>query len=426
MSISELYEIFKKSSGISTDTRNIKKGNLFFALKGPNFNANKLADEALEKGAIAAIIDDADFDKGATYILVEDGLTALQQLANHHRKQFTIPFIGITGSNGKTTTKELIATVLKQQFKVHFTQGNLNNHIGVPLTLLSMPADTEIAIIEMGANKIGDIEELCSIAEPDYGMITNIGKAHIEGFGSLEGVARGKSELYLHLFKNGGEVFVNSQDEHLMRMSSRFERRVTYPGEADSYYCEYLGSTPFISLKTKNNTVHTQLIGKYNFYNIAAALCMGNYFGIETTKAEKAIEAYSPDNNRSQVVRKGTCTIIMDAYNANPESMKAAILNLDQMEAPRKMVILGDMFELGSTSEVEHAAIGELVAECGFNKAVFVGKYMHTAFLNAPGSLHFAQTEEATSFLKGETFEDILILIKGSRSMKMEQVLDAF
>lgn len=426
MSISELYEIFKKSSGISTDTRNIEKGNLFFALKGPYFNANTLADEALEKGAIAAVIDDADFDKGDHYVLVEDGLTALQQLANHHRKQFTIPFIGITGSNGKTTTKELIAMVLKQKFKVHFTQGNLNNHIGVPLTLLSMPADTEIAIIEMGANKIGDIEELCNIAEPDYGLITNIGKAHIEGFGSLEGVARGKSELYLHLLKNGGTVFVNSQDEHLMRMSSRFDTTITYPDEHDAYYCAYLGSAPFVSLKTKNNTVHTQLIGKYNFYNIAAALCIGNYFGVEAEKAEKAIEAYRPDNNRSQVVRKGTCTIIMDAYNANPESMKAAILNLDQMQAKTKMVILGDMFELGNTSESEHTAVGELVAACGFDKVLFVGKYMHNAFLKAPGSLHFAQAEEVTPFLNGEIVEDMLILIKGSRSMKMEQVLNAF
>ena len=424
MQISELYQLFLKSTGISTDTRKIEKGNLFFSLKGPNFNANKLADEALEKGAIAAIIDDVDFNKGDKYILVEDGLTTLQQLANHHRKQFDIPIIGITGTNGKTTTKELMAVVLETTFKTHYTLGNLNNHIGVPLTLLAMPLDTEIAIIEMGANGLKDIKDLCEIAEPNFGIITNIGKAHLEGFGSLEGVARAKSELYLYLLKSGGKVFVNSSDEHLMRMASRFEEKITYPQAGDFFECEYLESSPYIKFMVGGKTAQTNLIGKYNFYNIATALCIAKYFEVKKDTFITAIESYSSTNNRSEVVEKGSNTILLDAYNANPSSMNVAIMNLEEMKSSNKIVILGDMFELGESSKSEHESIGELVAECNFQKIFFVGKDMRHAYLKNSLSTYLETADDLKSFLKDENFEDALILIKGSRGMALESIVE--
>lgn len=424
MNISEIYSVFKESTGICTDTRKIEKGNLFFALKGPNFNANKLAKEALEKGAIAVIIDNKDYTEDKT-IFVEDALITLQKLAIHHRNQFDIPFIGITGSNGKTSTKELIVRVLETKYNVHYTLGNLNNHIGVPLTLLSLNEDAEIAVIEMGANKLGDIKELCDIADPDFGIITNIGKAHLEGFGSLEGVARTKSELYVHILKKGGKIFVNSTDEHLMRMASRFEEIIKFPQKGDFYECEFIESSPYIVFKDGDRKVQTNLLGKYNFYNMASALCIGKYFKVNTEKAIKAIAEYKPDMNRSQVEKKGSNTIILDAYNANPSSMKAAVLNLDEIKATHKMAILGDMFELGEESKQEHADLGELVAECdSIGKCIFVGKDMKYANLKHTMSLHFETTEECMEYLKLEKIENTTLLIKGSRGMALERVME--
>lgn len=422
MQISSLYTIFLESTGICTDTRSIKEGNLFFALKGPNFNANKLADEAIEKGAIAAIIDDANFDKGEKYIKVEDSLTTLQDLANFHRNQFNIPVIGITGSNGKTTSKELIAAVLSTTFKIHYTQGNFNNHIGVPLTLLAMPKDTEIAIIEMGANHIGEIAELCTIADPNYGLITNIGKAHLEGFGSLEGVARGKSELYLHLHKKNKTIFVNSSDDHLIRMSNRIENKVRYPQKGDFYECEFVDSAPFIKYKVGEILIETQLIGKYNFYNLAVALCIGEYFKVEPEKANRAIAAYNSTNNRSQIAKKGTNTVILDAYNANPSSMKASILNLKDMKAEYKIAILGDMLELGEDSKTEHFSIGELLSTCDFSKVIVVGQEMKEAHKAYEQSHWFETKDELNQWLTTNKISNTTVLIKGSRGMALESL----
>lgn len=423
MHISELYKIFLQSTGICTDTRNIEKGNLFFALKGPNFNANKLAKEAIKKGAIAAIIDEGEFDEGENFILVNDGLTTLQELANHHRKQFNIPIIGITGSNGKTTTKELIATVLETTYKTHYTKGNLNNHIGVPLSLLAMPLDSEIAIIEMGANHIGEIADLCKIAEPNFGLITNIGKAHLEGFGSFEGVARGKSELYLHLHKNNGIVFINSSDDHLMRMANRLENKILFPQKGDFFECEYIGSNPFIEYKQNNEIVKTQLIGKYNFYNLATALCIGKYFKISDEICNKSITKYNSDNNRSQVIRKGTNTIILDAYNANPSSMKAAIINFHEMQADNKIAILGDMLELGVDSKKEHELIGEILSECNIKSSVVVGPEMLNAHKKFPTCIWFKTKEELNNWMQNQKIENSTLLIKGSRGMSLESVI---
>ena len=423
MQISELYKIFQKSTGICTDTRSIKNGELFFALKGPNFNANKLAKEAIKKGAFVAIIDDPIFDLGKDYILVDDALSTLQELANFHRNKFDIPIIGITGSNGKTTTKELIHAVLTSTYKVHATKGNLNNHIGVPLTLLSMSVDTEIAIIEMGANHIGEIAELCKIANPNFGLITNIGKAHLEGFGSFEGVARAKSELYLHLHTNKNTVFVNSADEHLSRMSSRIESIIKYPQEKDFYTCEYLGSSPFIKYNSNNKTINTQLIGKYNFYNVAAALCIGKYFKVNEDKANSAIAEYKATNNRSQIEKQGSNTIILDAYNANPSSMKAAIINFEEMNMSNKWIVLGDMFELGEQSKKEHQEIGTLLSECNFIQAIVVGKDMKEAHFIAPqSSIWFESKNEVNEWIKKNPVNNSTILVKGSRGMALESL----
>jgi UDP-N-acetylmuramoyl-tripeptide--D-alanyl-D-alanine ligase len=338
-SIEFLYQKYLECRHVSTDSRADQDQSLFFALNGPNFKGAKFAVMALEKGASYAVVDDPGMAAENVFV-VEDTLQTLQDLARHHRKQLSIPVIGITGSNGKTTTKELIYTVLSQKFNTLYTQGNLNNHIGVPLTLLRIKPEHEMAIIEMGANHIGEIEMLCTIALPTHGMITNIGKAHLEGFGSLEGVARGKSELYVHLDKTEGTVFVNTGNEHLMRMSRRIASKVTYPAIGDYYHSELLEASPYVVYKDEEGSVvHTQLVGSYNYENMAAAACIGKYFGVSLTKANEAIANYSPVNNRSQVLQKGSNTIILDAYNANPTSMAAAIRNFGNMNAPRKVYI---------------------------------------------------------------------------------------
>uniref|UniRef100_UPI004048C2EC UDP-N-acetylmuramoyl-tripeptide--D-alanyl-D- alanine ligase n=2 Tax=Roseivirga sp. TaxID=1964215 RepID=UPI004048C2EC len=425
MDIISLYEKFKKSTGVCTDTRKIEKGNLFFALKGPNFNANKLAAQALELGASCAVIDDIEFDKDERYILVEDGLIALQQLANYHRKQLSIPIIGITGSNGKTTTKELTRNVLSTKFKVLATKGNLNNHIGVPLTLLSIDDTIEIAIIEMGANHVGEIAALCLIAEPSHGLITNIGKAHLEGFGGIEGVIRGKSEMYHWLIEHDGVIFVNSQNEILSNIAQRrIKHPIYYPAKGDFLNLNLIEAKPEIVFEDEHgNRTKTSLSGAYNFENMATALCVGKYFRVEMHEAKLAVANYIPDNNRSQIMKKGTNTIIMDAYNANPTSMKAALENLALMNGT-KIAILGDMFELGPESAQEHGLVGNQTAGLGLEQVIFCGENMKAAAETNPNALYFQNKNGLNEYLKTQTWNDKTILLKGSRGMGLESLLE--
>ncbi|CAN5531078.1 UDP-N-acetylmuramoyl-tripeptide--D-alanyl-D-alanine ligase [soil metagenome] len=424
--IQVLYEKYLECKNISTDTRKIIPGSIFFALKGPNFNANTFAEEAVAKGVKYVVIDEEKYQKGEKYLVVKDSLAALQKLANYHRHQLKIPFIGITGSNGKTTSKELINAVLGKKYKTLATSGNLNNQIGVPLTLLSIDKSIEIAIIEMGASKVGDIQELCEIAEPTHGLITNIGKAHIEGFGGFEGVIKGKSELYLSLIKNSGQVFINSRNPILKNMGSRFSNPLYYPGKGDFLECELLSVSPYIKYRHENGeTVETNLLGEYNYENICAALCVGKYFEVPSELANEAVRNYVPKNNRSQLVQMRTNTLILDAYNANPNSMQAAILNLKAMEHAHKAVILGDMYELGTSTEEEHRAIGDLLKECKFDKVLLFGKFMRAAQQAYPEAEHFLEKEKLQKRLKEINFQNTLILMKGSRGVGMETLVDS-
>ena len=419
----KLYDKFQNCSGVSTDTRQIKNGNMFFALKGPNFDANRFANEALEKGASWVVIDDAAYQYDPRHILVDDTLKALQELAVFHRNRLKIPFIGITGSNGKTTTKELINCVLSVKYKTVATSGNLNNHIGVPLTVLSVNEQTEVAIIEMGANKPGDIKELCDIANPTHGIITSIGKAHIKGFGSIEGVLKTKTELFDHLLKNNGSVFINSANRVFANMIRRFETPVLYPGEKDFYHCELVKSDPYVTYKSENGeSVNTNLIGGYNFDNIAAALSIGKFFGVEEQAANEAVAGYVPSNMRSQVIRKGNNTIILDAYNANPGSMEAALNTLSGMPAENKIAILGDMLELGNIAEEEHANIGRLTASLNLDEVYFSGVLMAFAHAANSQSEYFRDKKDLEEFLDTKKFDNAAILVKASRGMQLETV----
>lgn len=444
-----LYEIFLESSGVSTDTRSVKNNELFFALKGGNFDGNKFAYRALEKGASYVVVDDPSVipntgdqhnsEKLAyknRYLLVENVLESLQKLANFRKKQFSIPFIGITGSNGKTTTKELLRSVLSQKFKTYATEGNLNNHIGVPLTLLRIPKETEVAIVEMGANKVGDIEELCSIAEPNYGMITNIGNAHLEGFGGYEGVLRGKTELYQSLIKNKGTVFINSNDNVLMNMTKRFEKdKVIKYGtdKSENYYsAALLKSVPTIIYQDENNhQITTQLIGAYNFSNILAALAFGKYFGLSNTEMNNGISAYLPKNNRSQVEER-TATqniLILDAYNANPDSMKAALLHLEEIPSngKPKTAILGDMFELGRASFTKHKEILDFALQLKIDKLIVCGKEFTKAKTagNLISSLimSFEDKHQLSKYLEENPIKESIVLLKGSRGIGLETIV---
>lgn len=429
MNVSILYNLFLKSTGVSTDTRKIDPGNVFFALKGPNFNANEFAPKALEMGASVVVIDDpAYFIEGdERYFLAEDALRMLQQLANHHRHQLNIPIIGLTGSNGKTTSKELLHAVLKQKFKTVATVGNLNNHIGVPLTLLSIGKDAEIAIVEMGANKPGDIQELCEIAEPTHGFITNIGKAHLEGMGGPEGVLKTKTELYQHLRANKGIVFINSQDPILANMIKRFDKPVLYPAKGDFCEVTFHGADPFVKFSVEgSDQVHlTALIGAYNFGNIASAITIGKFFGVPMDKAVEGIVSYRPSNMRSQLIEKRSNLIILDAYNANPSSMEVAIRTFGEMTGKKhKMIILGDMFELGDHAEAEHRRLGEIVSEYPIDKVCFTGSLIVSAIEKAPKALYFPDPFSFRNWLEDSKLEDYLILIKGSRGMKLEELVD--
>lgn len=423
--ISDLYQLYLKSTGVSTDSRKINPGNLFFALKGPNFNGNEFAAAALQQGASFAVIDDPAYRIDERYFLVDDTLAVLQQLAIFHRNNIEIPVIAITGSNGKTTTKELINAVLSTGYQTLATKGNLNNHIGVPIMALSISNKTEIAIIEMGSNKIGDISELCGIAKPTHGIITNIGNAHIEGFGSFEGVIRGKSELYHYLIQHNGTAFINSQNPILSNMAKRFENPVFYPAPGDFYSCRFVNAEPYVVFEGENgNLVETNLVGAYNFENIAAALCIGKYFNIDPEKAHEAVKSYMPSNNRSQVIKTNKNTILLDAYNANPSSMKAAIENLAAMKASKKALIVGDMFELGDASEKEHSKIGKLAKEYEFDLVFFCGRNMKQAFEAYSKAYYFENKAELKEYLKNKPLEDYLVLIKASRGMAMEEILE--
>jgi UDP-N-acetylmuramoyl-tripeptide--D-alanyl-D-alanine ligase len=425
MDIPALYQLYLKSKKVSTDTRKIEPGSIFFALKGPNFNANAFAEEALTKGAMYALVDDPAYVKNDRTILVEDTLLALQELARYHRQQLTIPVIGLTGSNGKTTSKELLNGVLGKKFKTLATKGNLNNHIGVPLTILSIDGTVEVAIIEMGANRLGDIELLSSIALPTHGFITNIGKAHIGTFGGFENIIRGKSELYQHLISTKGTVFINSQNPILFNMSKRFVNPIFYPTLEDYYSCKLVDADPFVRMEAENGQViSSQLIGAYNFENMAVALCIGKFFGVSDEEANRAVAEYVPGNMRSQVMSKGTNTIILDAYNANPSSMQVAIENLALMKANRKVAIVGDMFELEQEAETEHRNLGKLLKEKNFDRVYLCGKLSRFAKEEFPEALHFETKELLVEALRKNPIEQTTILVKASRGIGLETILE--
>jgi UDP-N-acetylmuramoyl-tripeptide--D-alanyl-D-alanine ligase len=425
MDIDNLYSKYLESGKASTDTRQIAQGSVFFALKGERFDANQFAEEALAKGASYAVIDNPAFSKDTRYIVVDDALTALQKLARYHRSKLGIPVIGLTGSNGKTTSKELVNAVLSKKFRTYATKGNLNNHIGVPLTLLSIDNSVEVAIIEMGANHLGEIALLCTIANPTHGFITNIGKAHIGTFGGFENIVRGKSELYDHLLKTNGTVFVNSQNPVFENMARRFKSPVYYPAKGDFYHALLVGADPMVVVRTEDGAeVTTNLVGGYNFENIAAALCIGKFFGVDSKAANEAIASYKPANMRSQVLNKDTNTIILDAYNANPSSMDAAIKNLADMRADNKVLILGDMFELEGEADKEHRAIGKLIKEKGFKRVYLCGQLFKSALHEIPEAKYFVKKDELIQELKQFPVRNSTVLVKASRGIGLETIVD--
>ena len=416
--LEKIYTLYQQSYAVSTDTRNIAPNSVFFALKGDNFNANLFAEQAIEKGAIAAIVDEPQYVTSESIILVDNVLDALQQLAHHHRKVLNIPIISLTGSNGKTTTKELIVRVLNKKFKTQATKGNLNNHIGVPLTLLSITPDYEMAVVEMGANHQKEIEMLCEIAEPDYGYITNFGKAHLEGFGGVEGVIKGKSELYEYLKAHHKEAFVNADDALQMEKTEDIQRYTFSQTEGNVIVHTVENEDDFIAVQTDSETIHTHLVGQYNFTNIAVAIAIGNYFNIDNQSIKEAIESYIPDNNRSQVIEKSGKKIIMDCYNANPSSMQVALENFAEIEG-EKTVILGDMFELGVYSIAEHQRIANLAQTLKFDQIILIGK----DFYKTKGNTKRFETLESFEKVMNNIHLSDKLLIKGSRGMKLEGIV---
>ena len=425
MNIKAIHQLFLQSNSVCTDTRKIIKDGMFFALKGENFNGNTFAQNAIELGAKYVIIDEAEFNISAETILVNNVLETLQELATFHRAYLKLPIIAITGSNGKTTTKELINATLSQKFNTVATIGNLNNHIGVPLTLLSMDSKTEIGIVEMGANHLNEIEFLCSIAKPDYGYITNFGKAHLEGFGSIEGVIQGKSELYKYLIKHNKTIFVNGNDKIQIE---RTQKANTYTfgtiKDNSNIIIDLINAHPFVKVLYNNLEIQSQLIGTYNFSNISAAIAIGNYFKVEDSEIKLAIENYVPTNNRSQITEKGTNTIILDAYNANPTSMEAALRNFEKQEGFQKIVILGDMFELGNEAEKEHQAIIDLVSTMLLDQVIVIGKHFFETKIVSPKIVAFKAFEEFKDNFDVSQIKNTTLLIKASRGMALERILD--
>lgn len=425
MEIKEIHEKFLSCATISTDTRKIQKGSFFVALKGDNFNANSFAEEALKKGASFVIIDDENYYIDERTILVNDSLIALQDLAKFHRNYLKLPILAITGSNGKTTTKELINVVLSKKFETKATIGNLNNHIGVPLTLLSFTKETEIGIVEMGANHQKEIEFLCNIAQPDFGYITNFGKAHLEGFGGVEGVIIGKSEMYNYLAFKHHKAFVNLDDEIQNQKTENLDR-ITFSTnfEKANLYVKEVVSKPFVTVKYNEIVINSNLIGIYNANNINAAITIGKYFGVSDVQIKEALESYFPDNNRSQILIKDSNEIILDAYNANPSSMKVALENFIQIEKSYKIVIIGDMFELGDESLKEHKAIVEQLKDTSDLDCYFIGNDFFTNKIEKSNFKFFRTFEDFSEYLKNNVFENKTILIKGSRGMALERTLE--
>jgi len=431
--VADLYSYYIKNPVVCTDTRDIKEGSIFFALKGDNFNANQFAEQALDSGCSLVVIDEANYQKDDRYFLVDDVLTTLQALANYHRKQLSIPIISITGTNGKTTSKELLNAVLSQKYKVLATKGNLNNHIGVPLTLLNITSQHEIAIIEMGANHQGEIAQLCAIAEPDFGMITNIGKAHLEGFGGYEGVVKAKSELYHFIKQKKGKLFVNNDNKLLLQLSEGIDKISFGTSETVDFTGKFIESNPFVKLKCKAKNdiqaidekpiITTQLIGNYNFENILAAACIGHFFDVSEEQIINGLENYIPSNNRSQVFQTQSNLLLLDAYNANPSSMSAAIENFAQMNQPNKMAILGDMLELGEDSAAEHTIIVDLLNKKNITNVLLVGPLFKEAAKSIKAKT-FSDSDEVITYLKEHPIKNNTILIKGSRGIKLEKVVE--
>ncbi|MEZ5045861.1 MAG: UDP-N-acetylmuramoyl-tripeptide--D-alanyl-D-alanine ligase [Chitinophagaceae bacterium] len=424
MNIESIYKLYIQNPSVQTDTRKLKKGDLYFALKGDRFDGNQYASQAIELGASYAIIDNEDLAENENMILVKDVLTCLQELALYHRKQFKIPFIAITGSNGKTTTKELCHAVLSSTYKTIATKGNLNNHIGIPLTILSIPLDTEIAIIEMGANHLHEIEQYCKYTLPTHGLINNCGKAHIEGFGSEEGVRQAKGELYAYIKQHQGELFINSDLVYLQQMAQGINRQFKYGSHTGDVIGKPIMTNDLLQVAIlthgQETLIQTQLVGQYNFPNVMAAISMGVYFQININIIQKAIEQYSPDNSRSQKIIQGSNTIILDAYNANPSSMEEAIKNFQQTRFENKIVMLGGMKELGKNSVFEHQHIVDLLLKTNWNHVVLVGGDFE--FTTHP-FIFFKEIEDAKKWYQQQRFEHTAILIKGSRAIGMEKIL---
>ncbi len=437
MTIPDLYKIFLKHPTIITDSRKIRKNCIFWALKGENFDGNQFVKEALNSGASYAVIDNPEFSVPDKTILVKNALETLQLLANFHRKELNLPIFALTGTNGKTTTKELIYSVLSTQYKVKATQGNYNNHIGVPLTILSFNKSTEIGIVEMGANHPGEIKELCAIAEPNFGLITNIGKAHLEGFGSFEGIVKTKSELYQSIINNKGTIFYNS-DNSVLNALEKGDKTLSYGTNEESYLkARFLSANPFVNIEIETfeglkTEINSKLIGAYNFENMAAASCVGDFFKISIQNIKKAVENYIPTNNRSQIIEKEKNTVILDAYNANPASMKASLDNFLNLNYPNKIIILVDMYELGKYSKKEHENILELIKisvlkSNNLKEIIIIGKYFNEAVSEKyliPQIKYFNTTEEAETFLKNKTYNNYTFFIKGSRAVKLENLIN--
>ncbi|MBC8767657.1 UDP-N-acetylmuramoyl-tripeptide--D-alanyl-D-alanine ligase [Arenibacter sp. BSSL-BM3] len=422
MTIEQLHQLFLEFPQVCTDTRKISPNCIFFALKGDNFNGNSYAAEALKNGASYAVVDEGEFAVNAKTLLVKDVLTTLQNLAQFHRNYCKAKVIGLTGSNGKTTTKELITAVLSKKYKTIATKGNLNNHIGVPLTLLSITPNTELAIVEMGANHPKEIEFLCQLAMPDYGYITNFGKAHLEGFGSEEGVIKAKSELYDHLTNHGKSIFFNADDPIQKNKLGSVVEKYGYSQEDNQFFrIKLISADPFVKIAVGDTNILTQLVGRYNFTNCCAAILIGHYFKVDLDKIKEGIENYAPQNNRSQIINKNSHHIILDAYNANPTSMRAALESFHQLKANYKIAFLGDMFELGKTAEKEHQEISDLVTIMNFDQVYLIGEN----FFKTKGKLNKCKSfDQLKETLKNSTLEHATILIKGSRGMALERILD--